>query len=43
MGEYNTRASWNKMGNVVERIWKDLKGDQEKNYLYRSLVGTRQK
>ena len=29
MGENNNRASWNKMDNVVEKIWKDLGGVKE--------------
>ena len=29
MGENNKRASWDKMGNVVEKIWEGLGGDQE--------------
>ena len=29
MGENNKRASWNKMDNVVEKIWKDIGEDQK--------------
>ena len=29
MGENNERASWNKLGCVVEEVWKDIGGNQE--------------